>query len=409
MLTDPQRHLIAAAVDGRLTPGDQLAFRSLVAESRDALTLFQTLQSQAGRLGALPKVALPRGRSAKILQAVAQAVPPIARPVTPRVAVPAKRSWLPYAVAASTLLAVSSGSFWFAQPREPVCKLLPVESYEVIPSIAVAQLPVVAPDAVLPAPREVAAPQLAAVEPPPVAVVEVAPEPRVRPAGDIVGSGAFQQRPNLAALDVRLPVLAAASKLDQPEVRQLTLAEFKAAPAVRIDLFSRDSLRAVQALQVAAKNAGVTVSVDGQTAERIKKGLPLAWAFYAESLTPDDLAKLLDQVAVLNREAGKDSPFGATHVGAAGASEARDLKELLGVEPTFLKRAGTPAGVAASTADRVAANLTKSGKAGLVLTFAPANARTAPAASAEVRGFLAGRGERKPGTTPVLIVVRPAN
>ena len=49
MLTDPQRHLIAAAVDGRLTPGEQLAFRGLVAESRDALALFQALQSQAAR------------------------------------------------------------------------------------------------------------------------------------------------------------------------------------------------------------------------------------------------------------------------------------------------------------------------------------------------------------------------
>ena len=407
MLTDPQRHLIAAAVDGRLTPGEQHAFRGLVAESRDALALFQSLQSQAARLSAMPKASLPRYRSEWILQAVTQAVPPTAPPVTPRVAVPAKRSWLPYAVAASTLLAVSSGSFWFAQTREPVCKLPQPDASSVDTGVALAILPAVAPDVDLPAPREVAAPQLAAVEPEAV-VAEVAPEPRVRPAGDIVGSGAFQQRANLAALDVRLPVLTAASKLDSPEVRQLTLAEFKAAPAVRIDLFSRDSLRAVQALQVAAKNAGVTVSVDGLTAERSKKNLPLAWAFYAESLTPEDLAKLLDQVALLNRDAGKDAPFGATHVTAAGASEARDLKELLGVEPSFLKRAATPVGVNASTVDRVAANLTKSGKTGVLLTYAPATARTAPAASAEVRGFLAGRGDRKPGTTPVLIVVRPA-
>ncbi len=407
MLTDPQRHLIAAAVDGRLTPSEQHAFRGLVAESRDALALFQTLQSQAARLSAMPKAQLPRDRTAKILQAVAQAVPPTARPVTPRVPVPAKRSWLPYAVAASTLLAVSSGSFWFAQTREPVCKLPHPDSSEVTPSVAVAQLPTVTPDAELPAPREVAPAQLAVVEP--EVIVEVAPEPRVRQAGDIVGSGAFQQRPNLAALDIRLPVLTAASKLDSPEVRQLTLAEFKAAPALRIDLFSRDSLRGVQALQVAAKNAGVAVAVDGLTAERIKKSLPLAWAFYAESLTPDDLAKLLDQVAVLNRDAGKDAPFGATHVTAAGVSEARDLKELLGVEPAFLKRAATPVALNASTADRVAANLAKPGKAGVLLTFSPASARTAPAASAEVRGYLAGRGERKPGTTPVLIVVRPAN
>ena len=407
MLTDPQRHLIAAAVDGRLTPSEQHAFRGLVAESRDALALFQTLQSQAARLIALPKVALPRQRSAKILQAIAQAAPPSVASVTPRLAVPAKRSWLPYAVAASTLLAVSTGSFWFAQNREPDCGMLPGDSVAAVPGPVLAHrpAPAPAPDAELPAPREVVPPQLAVVEP--EAVVEVAPEPRARPVGDIVGSGAFQQRADLAALEVRLPVLTAASRLDLPEVRQLTLNEFKAAPAVRIDLFGRDSLRAVQALQVAAKNAGVVVAVDGLTAERVKKNLPIAWAFYAESLTPDDLAKLLDQVAILNREAGKDAPFGAAHVTAAGATDVRDLKELLGVEPTFLKRA-TPVALNASTVDRVAATLTKSGKSAVLLTYAPANARTAPLTSAEIRSYLAGRGERKPGTTPVLIVVRPA-
>lgn len=405
MLTDPQRHLIAAAVDGRLTPSEQHAFRGLIAESRDALALFQALQSQAARLSALPKVALSRGRSAKILQAIAHSVPPTAPPVTPRFRVPAKRSWLPYAVAASTLLAVSAGSFWFAQHREPDCRMLPGDSVAAVPGPVLARRPVVVPDAELPAPREFAPPQLAVVEP--EAVVEIAPEPRVRPVGDIVGSGAFQQRADLTALEVRLPVLTAASKLDLAEVRQLTLNEFKAAPAVRIDLFSRDSLRGVHALQVAAKNAGVAVAVDGLTGERIKKNLPLAWAFYAESLTPDDLTKLLDQVAILNREAGKDAPFGSAHVTAAGATEVRDLKELLGVEPTFLKRA-TPVALNASTVDRVAATLTKSGKSAVLLTYAPANARTAPLTSPEIRAYVAGRSERKPGTTPVLIVVRPA-
>ncbi len=409
MLTDPQRHLIAAAVDGRLTPSDQLAFRGLVAESREALALFQTLQSQSTRLTALPKAALPSGRSSKILRALAQAVPPTATPVVTRVAVPAKRSWLPYAVAASTLLAVMSGSFWLAQQpnREPVSELLPTDPVAVAPALLVAQLPAVTPHPELPAPREVVPAQLARVEP--EAVVEVAPEPRARLAGDVVGSGAFQQRADLAALDVRLPVLTAAAKLDQPEVRQLTLAEFKAAPALRVDLFSRDSLRGVQALQVAAKAAGVTVAVDGLTGERIKAGAPFAYAFYVECLTPDDLTKLLDHVALLSREGGKDTPFAAAHVTAAGAAEARDVKDLLGVEPNFPKRAATPTAVNATTADRVALALAKPVKSGILLTFAPAAARTAPATSAEVRNFVATRAERKPVSTPVLIVVRPAS
>ena len=409
MLTEPQRQLIAAAVDGRLCPSDQLAFRGLLAESRDAVALFHSLQSQSARLAALPKVALPRGRSVKILEAIGRAVPPTAPSVVTRVVAPSRRSWLPYAVAASTLVAVTSGSFWLAQQpnREPVAGRPPANSVAVAPAQTVAQNPPTVPDAELPAPREVGPVQLARVEAEPVA--ELAPEPRGRLAADVVGSGVFQQRANLAALDVRLPILSAASKLDQPEVRQLTLAEFKSAPALRIDLFSRDTGRGVQALQVAAKAAGVTTTVDALTGERLKKSVPLAYAFYVESLTPDDLTKLLDHVASLNREAGKDAPFGAAHVTPAGVAEARDVKELLGVEPNFLKRAPTPTAVNAATADRVAVALTKPAKSAILLTFAPPGARTAPATSSEVRAFMASRPERKLGTTPVLIVVRPAS
>lgn len=420
MLTELQRELISLAVGGRLLPAEEVAVRALLSDSCDAVVLFQTLQSQAARLHALPRAALPAGRSANILRAIAAAPAPVAPSVTVRVPARSGRSWLPYAVAASTLLAVTGASFWAAQQsarpganRPTETALLPAVNPldpAVKPGLIAsrpADLP--GPETGLPTPREATPVELARVESP--SFPELAPEPRVRPAGEIVGSGAFQQRPNLATLDIRLPILTLASKLDLPEVRTLTAAEVSSSPAVRLDLFSRDTLRGIHALQTAATNAGVTVAVDGLTAERIKKNQALVWAVYAESLTADDLAKWLDQVAILNREAGKDAPFGAAHLTTAAGPESRDLRDLLGVEPNFSKRivAAVPNSVKASTVDRVALAMGKPVKAAILLTYAPASARTTPTTSAEVKTFLTGRGDRKPGATPVLIVVRATN
>ena len=420
MLTELQRELISLAVDGRLSPAEEIAFRRLVSESRDAVALFQTLQSHAARLHSLPRPLLPAGRSAKLLQAIAATPSPVAPPVTIRIPARAGRSWLPHAVAASTLLAVTSASFWLAQQpartianRAGEAARLPAvnpQEVEVKPGpIASRTTDLSASRLELPTPREVTPSELARAESSPRP--ELAPEPRVRPAGDIVGSGAFQQRPNLATLDLRLPVLTAASKLDSPDVRTLTMAELNASPAVRLDLFTRDTLRGIQTLQSAAKNAGVTVVVDALTSERIKKNQPLVWAVYAETLTADDIGKWLDQLALSNREAGKDAPFGAAHLTTAASPESRDLRDLLGVEPNFSKRpvATAPNSVNAATVDQVAHALAKPVKNAILLTHSPSSARTTPTSSAEVKHFLAGRTDRKPGATPVLIVVRPVN
>ena len=420
MLTELQRELISLAVDGRLSPAEEIAFRRLASESCDALALFQTLQAHAARLHSLPRASLSAGRSAKLFQAIAATPVPSAPPVTPRTPARSGRSWFPHAVAASTLLAVTGASFWLSQQSarpianraEEATRLPAVNSQEPAAKpgvIAARPVDTTTPLSELPFPREVTPSELTRVAsslPP-----ELAPEPRVRSAGDIVGSGAFQQRASLASLDLRLPVLTSASKLDSPEVRALTAAELNTSPAVRLDLFARDTLRGIQLLQSAAKNAGVAVAVDALTSERIKKNQPLVWAVYAETLTADDIGKWLDQLALSNREAGKEAPFGAAHLTTAASPESRDLRDLLGVEPNFSKRpvATAPSSVNAATVDQVAHALTKPAKTAILLTYSPSGARTTPSSSAEVKYFLAGRTDRKPGATPVVIVVRPLN
>ena len=45
----------------------------------------------------------------------------------------------------------------------------------------------------------------------------------------------------------------------------------------------------------------------------------------------------------------------------------------------------------------------------VLLTWSPAQGRTPPATSAELKTFLAKRGERKPNAVPVIIVIRHGN
>ena len=47
-------------------------------------------------------------------------------------------------------------------------------------------------------------------------------------------------------------------------------------------------------------------------------------------------------------------------------------------------------------------------KAGLILTYLPVGGRSAPMLSKEIKAFLDGRGERKTGTLPAFVVIRPA-
>ena len=414
MLTDSQCLLVARAVDGGLSPADQAAFRTLASESREALSLFQSLQSQHARLQALPRPPLPAVRSEGLIRAIRQAPAPIAPAVTVRGPARPVRSLLPYAVAASTLLAVTAASFWTAlqSPRPQTDSFAKTATTSNTrkegPVDPTAPAPLVndpaAPSDRQPAPAAVR-PEVARAD----ADAELAPEPTpVRPRSDLIGSEAFPQRAALAALEIRIPVLTTVSKLDSPALRGHLLSEFDSSQTVRLDLFCRDTLRGIEALQAAATASGIAFSVDALTAERIKRSMPLTWAVYTESMTSDDFSKCLALLAMTNRRAGSDAAFGAAHLSPAGATDIRDLRELFGIDANFAKRPATPA-INSATADRIASNLTKPAKTGVVTTYAPTAARTPATTSAEVRAFLASRGDRKPGTTAVIVVVRPTN
>src|SRR5438128_10549390 len=105
MLTETDRELITAAVDGVLDDRQEPAFRSLVAESAEAAALFHKLQTHARRLRELRRVPAPAGLTDAVLDRVR--AEPRAVPSTHRRAAAARPGWAVFAVAASLFLAVA--------------------------------------------------------------------------------------------------------------------------------------------------------------------------------------------------------------------------------------------------------------------------------------------------------------
>ncbi len=409
MLTDADRELVAAAVDGELTPATEPAFRALVAHSAEALALFHTLTMHARRLSSLPRRPAPP----PLLPAVMAAVRDLPRAVPSQLAPPHRRTaaarWAVPVSAAGLFVAVAAGSFWLAarefRPdlRDVASGANTVEPIPVPPSPFPKSVPEAdAPIEVAPEPRQMPAVRDAAVV---AAAVEAAPMPRVQGDSDVLGGVRPEALPAFAAVEARVPVLAAVAEFDRPEVHARLVAELVRHPVCRLDLFVRDTPRAAELFQAAARVARVTLTTDAALADRLRKKQPAAWAVYTEALTADDIAELCDALAAQARTAG--GGFGPAHLYPAGPADARDFRELIGVNRGLWKRPRTAQPLAADTAAQVTTPARKAVKPALMVPFQPVGQRPNPLLSAEVKAFWQKVEDPKTDAVPLLIVVRP--
>lgn len=416
MPTDADLILLTAAVDGELTPAQAKAVRRLLAADPAAARLFAQLKADAARLKALPRRQAPAGTARRVMARVA------ALPATPARKPARPAAWVPFAVAASVLVAVAAGSFYFfAPPAQPhtddLARHLPAPppddpAAKEARGVAVAKaasggstpdgvaVAKVGPDAeVIPAPR----PDVVAQVPPPAP-----PEPK-----DVFTVGEWIASKPLTFADVKLPTLVAGTEFDRRDVAAILEREFARDLPHRVDVFSQSPAVALDQLQAAAKAAGVTLFTDALTAERMKLPAGFTFAVYLENLTPAELAAVFGRLAKqANAQPNPDAVLGAAHLIPAGPTEQKEVKDLIGVEFATAKAAkpavgpAEPKPISADTLAKVTAALKKGEKAGVVVTFLPPNFRTGAAKSAEVKQFLEKRGERKPGTVPVLVVIR---
>ena len=407
MLTEPDKLLITAAVDGELTPAEAKAFDRLLASSPEAGRLYRRLKANAARLAALPRRAAPAGLASGVMARV--------RPATPgRKPAPARRSFLPYAVAASLFLTVVVGSALLLRKNTDRDQQadLPPPGQPIVPDVSTGDVvafakPGLGEDGVVKPSDDGGA--VARVEPtePKADVVVKLPPPLTPEEKELFGVGLMVESKPLKKIDSTLPVLFDAREFDKEEPQARLKKELARDGGFRLNLFSKNAAAATEHLQSAARNSGVHVFVEGNTAKRLKESqFPLSYAVYVENLTADELAALLAELSKqVNGQSRPEALLGSAHFVPADVHEQKDLKELLGLDWALPKAKPTDGkAVSEGTLKEVVASVKKPGeKAAVVVTFL---GKQNAGKSAEAKQFVEKRGERKPGTVPLLIVIR---
>jgi hypothetical protein len=245
---------------------------------------------------------------------------------------------------------------------------------------------------------------------------------------DLHASGILPPLPPLEFIEVRVPFLRMVAELNRDDIRQELLDELAhdRDTAFRFDVFVRDAARGVDVFQHAAKVSGLSVFADAGTLDKLKKKQVASVVIYTESLTPAELAELFSK---LSTEDAKFSPrvCDSLHAMPAASKDESELKAILGVDAGLFRRPAGSGGsggtglpkpsdkpVSAGTIDRVTKTLTSppakpADKPAVLMAWQThtGTARTVPSASAELKQFLAKRGDRKPHTIPAIIVIRP--
>ena len=418
------RELLTAAVDGQLTPAEAKVVRWLLRESESARVLFAELKADADRLRRLPRVPAPPDLTENVLATI-RGRTPTPLPPTRRRDWTALPVWANIVTAAAVLLMVSAGSYlYFAASQNHRAKEDPSRVASAStdkagkPPADVQPKPTPRGDSPAPRPRtDVAVPIEAVAVGPRSVGPELGPEPRlVRP----IETAPARELPEIESFQldkIRVSRLFTVHDLAADESARAKLAdEMRKDELIRLDLFCKATPRALDRVQAALKARGVAVLTDAFAVDQLKKRPQTELMIFTEALTPDDVAQLL---TALGAEDKAGSGNLETLVGAPFLPAALTrLSRLLGIPNLDPKPAAGKGSVDVrkplpeGTANQVAAMLAKMGgpgrarpeRAAVVVSYSPANPH--PAASAEVRQFLDRRGDRRPSTKPLMLVLR---
>lgn len=428
MLSPTQQELISAAVDGELSAEEKRAVRKLLETSPEALALYKKLKADRNRVRALPQAAPPAGLVASVMARVSAEPAQPAHPARSRDRARTSVFGL-VALAASLFLVITAASFAFFKARGATGETAKIAPW-------VRDLPAAhdAPAPAVPSPTETAPLELVTLDPFAVAHADVSPVPRVDAAPPLAVAlaptprpivGDFNAAPLLthlkpfARIDARIPFLRLVAEMSREETRHELADELARDPAFRFDVFVRDVALGADAFRNAARAAGVHVYADAATLARLKKRQTTSVVLYTESLTATELTSLFMALAT---EDTKFSPrvCDSLHAVPVSRTDESDLKAVLGLDVGVFKRptGANPAGqggksgsksVSAGTIDQVTKALTTPPAEKCAVLLAWQGTRTPPALSAELKAYLAKRGDRKPNAVPALIVIRTAN
>jgi hypothetical protein len=214
-----------------------------------------------------------------------------------------------------------------------------------------------------------------------------------------------------ANVQARIPFLTFVSDLEREDVRQQFLAELGRDPAYRLDLFAPDTARAADLFQITVRGQGITLFIDNAAQERMKRKQPGAYVIYTDSLTAAELRDLIAKLAADDAK-GSQRAFEMVHATSITVTDQNYFQSVFGTMFDLSNGKRTPNAqpneantkpISAGTADQLAKSLNKQADKSAVLM----GINVTPAAmSKELTQYRQKRGERRPNTVPVMIVIR---
>ncbi len=447
MLPDHLTQLLTAYLDGEASPSQQQAAQGLLERSIAARTVFEQLQEDARRLRGLPRCRPETDLSAKVLCAISERQPRQPRRLA-SLSLRPYPAWMGAAVAAGVLLVIGFGSYLYVE----VARRLPAEQARqkeaspqgqpekqpAAPVIVDVKQPGPAPqkgappDDVMPAPPRFAQAEDAAPAP-------KSPNPRPhtpRPPARNEYATPDQRTEGLHNVSPGVALNVALWDLDQGPWKERLRKELRRETSFRVELFCLGNGKARDRLSAAFRAAGVHLLVEPEAQARLKNHrLKADYALYTDSLTADELAKVLEHLGRADKQAEArrhgDGQFDRLFLWPVSAADRKELNALFGVDTSQAPpaKAKAPLGVdirkpvAEDTAAQVVQSLERPvvprrdtvkaaapkppERLALLVPYLPSRPR--PPASKEVKQFLDSRKDRPQGTVQLFLVLREMN
>lgn len=408
MLTDQHRLLIAAHVDGELSPQRRQAVERLLARSDEARALFRKLQADARRIQNLPRQTVPLDFAERLLSRL----PSNDGEVVLRLAAKRRDStqvWLTRILSAAAVLfiGVGVGLYWvFTAGPEEVRRATP----------AVAERP----------PAPVAPPALTTAEPP--APMELTPPPTVEERADNTTPPTVPTNPTAEPALTPLPpatspVLTAPartpvrfeevvpSRVSLPiSLRSLINAEtfyrlrdeLSKDSSHRVEIFCREPARVAERLTAGCRDLGVRLVIDSAAQQLQKQRLRQPYLLYCDNLTATEWAVFFHNLGYSDRRAEEKKPGDGIFdqlviTPLVPATDQKELSNLIGTDVL------APPNRAVSSDGKLTPKPLI--RQALLIPYLPQ--RVTALGTKEIKQYLDARPERREGQLAIVVVIKP--
>jgi len=409
MLTDQHRLLIAAHVDGELSPERRQAVERLLARSGEARALLGKLQADARQLQNLPRQTLPADFAARIWSRL----PSNDGEVVLRLAATrpdSNRVLLTQILSAAAVLFIGIGItvYWVftAGPQEP----RPVQQIAERPPAPVAPpappiadpAPVVAPSPPAPVIEQRAENVVPPSAPPIIAKDEPAVTAVPTPSTPVLTAPARTPVRFEEVVPARLSLPMSLRSLVNAEAFFRLREELAKDTAHRVEIFCRDPSRVAERLTVGCRDLGVKLVIDSAAQQLQKQRLRQPYLLFSDNFTADQWATFFHNLGYSDRRAEEKKPGDGIFdqlviTPLIPAADQKELSTLIGTD--VFAPPSRPAPTDAKATPKPIA------RQALLISYVPQ--RGVALGTKEIKQYLDARPERRDGQIAILVVIKP--